>query len=173
MADSTLDNSNGRTSNNTSTSFNHARVVVELAHEILANPKDNKELCKVLSDCNVTEEDQDLVKVIEFLLGEVMEQKEIQQDKLIPKRLAKFATALKCVDKNPATSLTPSKVSKIRDKMKLMSDTVERGASDNEELKPKRKPQRKLPQKKPQQKKPTYKSDRYAVWVLVVDLIII
>jgi hypothetical protein len=142
--------------------YNHAKVAAELAHEILANPKDNKELCKVLPYCNVTEEDQDLVKAIEFLVEEMTEQKAIQQDKLITKGLAKFATSLKRADRNPGASLTPSKVGKIRDKIKSISDNFEKGESD-EELKPKRRQQKKPPPKKTPRKKPIYQSDRHVV----------
>lgn len=157
-----LDNSNSQASS--TALYNHAKVAAELAHEILANPKDNKELCKVLNYCNVTEDDQDLIKVIEFLLEELMEDNAIQKDKLIHKGITKFAATLQRADKNPDVSLTPSKVEKIRDKVKLISDSTENLVPE-EEPKSKRKaqrkaPQKKAPQKKTSQKKSVYKSER-------------
>eukprot|EP00026_Physarum_polycephalum_P000606 Phypoly_transcript_00607.p1 GENE.Phypoly_transcript_00607~~Phypoly_transcript_00607.p1 ORF type:complete len:1416 (+),score=260.93 Phypoly_transcript_00607:45-4250(+) len=152
-----LDNSNSPTPND-SAAYNHAWVAAELAHEILANPKDNKELCKVLPYCSVSEDDQDLLKSIEFLVEEIAGQKTIQQDKLIAKGLAKFAATIKHADRNPGASLTPSKVGKIWDKIKSISDAIEKAESD-EELKPKRKQTRKPLPKKTPRKKPIYQSD--------------
>ena len=76
-----------------------------------------------------------------------MQQKTIQQDKLIAKGLAKFDATLKRVDKDPQASLTPSKIGKIRDRLKLISDNfTEHGELGKDETTSKKKSQRKPPQ---------------------------
>jgi hypothetical protein len=141
-------------------SFNHAKIAIELAHEILANPKQNKELCKVVTHFHITDEDQDLVKVLSFLMEEILEESLLKRDKLIQKGLLKFLASLKRVDRNPEAFLTPSKVGKLREKTKSISANNEKeGDAREDEIKPK--PKRAPRTQKVQNKKNRYISDRY------------
>lgn len=164
-----LDNSHVQKSSDGSpvrNTFNHAKIAVEVAHEILANSKDNKELCKILNHFTINGEDQDLIKALEFLVEEIVEEEPIKRDKVVQRALTKFQAAIKRLDKLPKNNLTPSKVDKLRDRTKQIAID---GAKESEAIvatKPKAQPRQ---QRKPAARKTKrYISDRFVYLKCVI-----
>lgn len=156
-----LDNSHvqkAAENSHSSNTFNHAKIAVEVAHEVLANPKDNKDLCKIFNHFNISAEDQDLVKALVFLVDEMTEDTFVKRDKLVQKALVKFLATIKKVDKTPEATLTPSKVDKLRDTTKQLAADSAKEAEDAPKTKPRQ-------QRKPAARKTKrYVSDRFGYY---------
>lgn len=128
----------------------HTKIAIELAHEILANPRGSKELCKLMSLFQISAKDQELVKTLKFLIGEIIENGAVQKDKLVSKAITKFADSIERVDKYPDAPLSPTKAESLREKTKRMAEA---DVSDDGADVPSTKGKKKQTQRKPQPKR--------------------
>lgn len=100
----------------------HSRIAISLAHEVLAAVEERKELCKVFKFLGVNAADQDAIKILAFLLENILAEPSLKRDKAAFKIATEFHDQILKFDQTPAKPLSPTKLAIIKEDMKRMSE---------------------------------------------------